>query len=59
MYYLIFAPGGHDERVIDGDADDLLDAGRLELVCRFDIAWKEGQSSLSLIQCIVYTIRTQ
>ena len=45
--YLIFAPGGHDKWIIDGDADDVFNPGGLELVCGFDVACQDKDHILS------------
>ena len=36
--YVSFSPSCHDEGVVDGDADDLIDAGSLQLVGFLDVA---------------------
>ena len=40
LSYLVLSPSSHDEGIVDGDADDLLDALALQLVGLGNIACK-------------------
>ena len=40
-----FPPRGHHERVVDGDADDVLDAQRPQRGCLCHVAWEVGAAT--------------